>query len=96
MIIITFNLPLKLSPEADVFVSLCQEYAQADPLEPNYEIFGIEFTETEPFSDSYYEAGHQSSTFTSLMGGFVTLYFLLNVVYGIQSMLLMMSQKYSR
>ena len=81
LILITYNLPLKLSPEAALFVSHGQELAQVDVLAPNYAYFGIFFSETEPFSESYSQNGHDNSTFILLMGGFVTLYITLNVVH---------------
>lgn len=94
--IITFNLPLNLSPDADHFVATCQSYAQIDPISIDYHKYGIEFTDAASYSDSYDEAGHDSSTFTPLMGGFVTLYIFLNVAYIVQRASLSLSRRYAK
>lgn len=94
--ILTFYLVIQLSPLADMFISWCQDVAQADPLALDFDSYGIKFVETKPFNDSFNKNGSESSTFILLMGGLLTLKLLIPVVYIVKIGLRKVIFKYQR
>ena len=78
------------------FVSTCQKLAQADPFAPNFDLLKIKFAETKPLNESFNKNGNESSTFTLLMGGLMSIYFLMPVINLIQVGLLKVALKYSK